>query len=209
MKGPSRVTAIHAPCLKTERRSLDHRDQTLSYLNQPFSGGRAPQAGNQEPVEPHAEDELCRDGRIGCRAGRKDDLLVPSGAPHAGPRGDRGTDPGIDEGLAGRDRPLHRGRPVSMDVHSRISGTVRQEEVVEEKTNRIGRGHAVARFKPLASHRRLASCRSGRRLPAASHRGLSEVNDHEALLEEVGGPAAAPAASATLILSLPTSRPTT
>ena len=61
-----------------ERRNLDHRDQTLFYLNQPSSGGRAPQAGNQEPVEPHAEDELRRDRRAGRVARRQDDLLVRS-----------------------------------------------------------------------------------------------------------------------------------
>jgi hypothetical protein len=100
-KGPSCVMTIRAPCLKTERRSRDHRDQTLSHLNRPSSGGRAPQARNQEPVEPHAQDELCRAGRIGSSAGWQDDLLVPSRATHARSRGDRGADSGIDAVITG------------------------------------------------------------------------------------------------------------
>jgi len=106
---------------------------------------------------------------------------------------------------------------------------VRQVGNVEEATNRIGRGHLVARSDSLASHPRLAGCRSGRRVPAASHRGLPEINDEEEHLEEVGssraglsgshfrvpirqtkcGAAAAPrVAYATPIVSLSPSRPT-
>ena len=95
--GVAKLDMAHGGMVMPERRNGDRTNQTLRYLNRPVHGGRAPQARNQEPVEPETHNELCRDGSTRRRPGWEDDLLLPGREAAPRPGRDRAFDPERDK----------------------------------------------------------------------------------------------------------------